>query len=153
MISSQKTRSQAMNIDDAIERLQEICNIAAEPPKETSPETKQRIAKLCVGWYIYVYLSGFKWGQTKLYLCLSDWYYAHVVGCDNACLCIHMNYVLRLVIVLTGAISRERIASEHRLREKSSHSNKKQGRRSNDNDWEKYNTIQYNTIQYSTIQY
>ena len=60
VIASQKTRSQAMNIDDAIERLQEICNAAAEPPKETSPETKQRIAKLYV-WY------GIVWYGIALY--------------------------------------------------------------------------------------
>ncbi len=66
VVTSQKSRSQAANIDDAIAKLHEVrtsssflynvltlvrfqmCTEASEPPKETSQETKDTILRLCV---------------------------------------------------------------------------------------------------------
>ena len=60
------------------------------------------------------------------------WYCMTVIRYIAFCLLDHA--VVKIVFLLTSSLCSERIASEHRLREKSSHSNKKQGRRSSDND-------------------
>eukprot|EP00039_Didymoeca_costata_P032745 m.39219 g.39219 ORF g.39219 m.39219 type:complete len:205 (+) comp9521_c1_seq1:154-768(+) len=46
VLTSQKTRSQLQNINDAFERLEEMCTVAAKPPTEASQEKKERIVNL-----------------------------------------------------------------------------------------------------------
>jgi peptidyl-tRNA hydrolase ICT1 len=46
VLTSQKTRSLKQNTDDAFERVRQMCVVAMQVPKETSPEQKRRVIGL-----------------------------------------------------------------------------------------------------------
>jgi peptidyl-tRNA hydrolase ICT1 len=45
VIRSDKTRLQHLNLADALEQLRTLIRAAAEPPKEVSPETQERLRR------------------------------------------------------------------------------------------------------------
>ena len=45
MIRSDKTRFQQLNLADALERLRTVIRTLAEPPKEVSPESEEKLRK------------------------------------------------------------------------------------------------------------